>query len=73
MADLRAEHEGIKKNAVVTNGNVEEVVDTVDTGSVYGVTDEGLAKVWDGDRRLSLFSYTIETISFLLLPMMQTK
>jgi glutamate synthase (NADPH/NADH) len=73
MADLRAEHEGNNKNAIVTNGNIDGVGDVMETGSVNGITDEGLAKVWNGDRRLSLFSYTIETINLLLLPMIQTK
>lgn len=69
MADLRAEHERNNKNTIVPSGNI----DVLETGSVNGVTDEGLAKVWGGDRRLSLFSYTIETINLLLLPMIQTK
>lgn len=71
MADLRAEHEG---NNVVTvaNGNIDGVGDAM-IGSVIGITDEWLARVWGGDRRLSLFSYTIETINLLLLPMIQTK
>jgi glutamate synthase (NADPH/NADH) len=68
MADLRAEHEANNKSVIVANGIVDMQI-----GSVNGVTDEGLAKVWGGDRRLSLFSYTIETINLLLLPMIQTK
>jgi glutamate synthase (NADPH/NADH) len=69
IADLRAEHEQNNRNAVVANG----VADVMETGSVNGITNECLAKVWGGDRRLSLFSYTIETINLLLLPMIQTK
>ena len=72
MADLRAEHEG-NNSVTVANGNIDGVGDTVVTGSVNGITDEYLARVWGGDRRLSLFSYTIETINLLLLPMIQTK
>lgn len=72
MADLRADHEVNSNSVVVANGNVDGV-GNVHTGSVNGITDEGLAKVWGGDRRLSLFSYTIETINLLLLPMIQTK
>ncbi|XP_076674514.1 uncharacterized protein LOC143372318 isoform X2 [Andrena cerasifolii] len=30
-------------------------------------------RVWGGDKRLSLFGYTLETINLLLLPMMQSK
>ncbi|PNF31497.1 Glutamate synthase [NADH], amyloplastic [Cryptotermes secundus] len=72
MADLRAEHEVNNKSVIVANGNVDGIVD-MQVGSVNGITDEGLAKVWSGDRRLSLFSYSIETINLLLLPMIQTK
>lgn len=32
-----------------------------------------VTKIWGGDRRLSLFSYTIETINMLILPMIRTK
>lgn len=28
---------------------------------------------WVGDKRLSLYSYTLETINMLILPMIQTK
>ncbi|XP_063220022.1 uncharacterized protein LOC134529642 [Bacillus rossius redtenbacheri] len=35
--------------------------------------DEYIAMMWGGDKRLALFSYTTETISMLLIPMMQTK
>lgn len=30
-------------------------------------------RVWGGDKRLSLYGYTLETINLLLLPMMQSK
>lgn len=30
-------------------------------------------RVWGGDKRLSLYGYTLETINMLLLPMMQSK
>jgi glutamate synthase (NADPH/NADH) len=73
MADLRAEHERNNSIVTVANGNIDGVGDTMVTGSVNGITDECLARVWGGDRRLSLFSYTIETINLLLLPMVQTK
>jgi glutamate synthase (NADPH/NADH) len=72
MADLRAEHEVNNKSVVVANGSIDGV-GNVHTGSVSGITDEDLAKIWGGDRRLSLFSYTIETINLLLLPMIRTK
>jgi len=72
MADLRAEHEG-NNSVTLANGNIDGVGDTIVSGSVSGITDECLARVWGGDRRLSLFSYSIETINLLLLPMIQTK
>ncbi|CAB0001855.1 unnamed protein product [Nesidiocoris tenuis] len=34
---------------------------------------EDVSRIWGGDRRLSLFNYTIETINMLILPMMKTK
>jgi len=34
---------------------------------------EVLGRMWGGDRRLSLFGYSIETISMLLLPMVETQ
>ncbi|PSN33244.1 hypothetical protein C0J52_22643 [Blattella germanica] len=73
MDDLRSEHERLNKDVVLTNGSIAPEGDGMGTGSVNGITDEGLAKIWGGDRRLSLFSYTIETINMLLLPMIQTK
>ncbi|PSN37438.1 Glutamate synthase 1 [NADH] [Blattella germanica] len=73
MDDLRSEHARLNKDVVLTNGSISPEGDGMGTGSVNGITDEGLAKIWGGDRRLSLFSYTIETINMLLLPMIQTK
>ncbi|XP_018895699.1 uncharacterized protein [Bemisia tabaci] len=34
---------------------------------------EEMTRIWGGDRRLSLFSYSIETINMLILPMIRTK
>ncbi|XP_015600408.1 putative glutamate synthase [NADPH] isoform X3 [Cephus cinctus] len=33
----------------------------------------GVNRVWGGDKRLSLYGYTLETINMLLIPMIQTK
>lgn len=35
--------------------------------------EEDVSRIWGGDRRLSMFNYTIETINLLVLPMMKTK
>ncbi|KAL1139053.1 hypothetical protein AAG570_009114 [Ranatra chinensis] len=37
------------------------------------LSESDVSRIWGGDRRLSLFSYTIETINMLLLPMIKTK
>nr|CAD7432674.1 unnamed protein product [Timema monikensis] len=41
--------------------------------SVNGINEKALARMWGGDKRLSMFSYTIETVNLLLLPMIQSK
>lgn len=71
MSDLRAAHEG--DLSMTNGGNDVGSGDIIETGSVNGIRDGALAKMWGGDRRLSLFSYSIETINLLLLPMLQTK
>ena len=64
ITDLREAHErqyGVVKKEDIVNGFVH-------------VPDENaVSRVWGGDRRLSLFSYSIETINLLLIPMIKTK
>jgi hypothetical protein len=43
------------------------------TPFVHALSEDDVSRIWGGDRRLSLFSYTIETINMLLLPMIKTK
>ncbi|XP_068081055.1 uncharacterized protein [Anabrus simplex] len=74
MEDLRADHiknvkDVVNNDAVMMNGSG----DTQSVASVNGILEETIAKMWGGDRRLSLFSYTIETVNMLLVPMLQTK
>lgn len=64
MSDLRAAYE--KRYGAVTK---EEITN----GFVHVADENAVARVWGGDRRLSLFSYSIETINMLLMPMFQTK
>lgn len=37
------------------------------------IGEKEATRIWGGDRRLSLFGYTIETINMLLVPMINTK
>lgn len=36
-------------------------------------SDDALDKVWNGDRRMPVFGYTVETLQMLMIPMLQTK
>lgn len=45
----------------------------ITNGFVHVPVGNAVSRVWGGDRRLSLFSYTIETINMLLMPMIKTK
>ncbi|XP_043275732.1 glutamate synthase [NADH] isoform X2 [Venturia canescens] len=68
MDDLRKAH--------VAKGGINE---PVENGTVIAKKnglnneDEFINRKWVGDKRLSLFSYTLETINMLLVPMLQTK
>lgn len=64
MAELREAHEKI-------HGPVAK--EEITNGFVHVSDENSVARVWGGDRRLCLFSYTIETINMLLLPMFETK
>ncbi|XP_073971203.1 uncharacterized protein isoform X2 [Rhodnius prolixus] len=48
------------------NGNITPEI-------ISSLPKEEISRIWGGDRRLSLFNYTIETINMLILPMMKTK
>ncbi|XP_012539553.2 putative glutamate synthase [NADPH] isoform X1 [Monomorium pharaonis] len=72
MEEMRAAH--------VPNGNAEDVIKnglSAETAKKNAINDaneiSAVNKVWSGDKRLSLYGYTLETINLLLLPMVQTK
>lgn len=74
MDELRAAH--------VRNSNVGDVIKNglsaettiAKKNAINGVNEiSAVNKVWSGDKRLSLYGYTLETINLLLLPMVQTK
>lgn len=65
MEELRAASSVVSVDSptdIVTNGELKEEL-----------TEQDMTRIWGGDRRLSLFGYTIETINMLLLPMIRTK
>lgn len=37
------------------------------------IPEQEMTRIWGGDRRLLLFSYSIETINMLIIPMFRTK
>lgn len=42
-------------------------------GTVNGDDSAAMMRTFGGDRRLSMFGYTIETLNMLLLPMVTTQ
>ncbi|XP_046666504.1 glutamate synthase [NADH] [Homalodisca vitripennis] len=64
MEELRAASSVVPESpaAVVINGEMKEEL-----------TEHDMTRIWGGDRRISLFGYSIETINMLLLPMIRTK
>ncbi|XP_023287583.1 putative glutamate synthase [NADPH] isoform X4 [Orussus abietinus] len=72
MDDLRAEYVTTDDDEAIKNGHSSDVINR---NGLNGLDNE-VSKVhgiWGGDKRLSLYGYTIETINLLLLPMIQTK
>jgi len=74
MDELRAAHvrssneENVIKNGLSAETAIAKKNAINDINEVSAVN-----KVWSGDKRLSLYGYTLETINLLLLPMIQTK
>lgn len=64
MSDLREAYE--KKNKPIDKKEITN-------GFVHVPDENAVARVWGGDRRLSLFSYSIETINMLLMPMFEIR
>jgi glutamate synthase (NADH) len=74
MDELRAAHilNGSAGN-VIENGLSSETA-IAKKNAINDVNEiSAVNKVWSGDKRLSLYGYTLETINLLLLPMVQTK
>lgn len=74
MDELRAaDVDSRKVSGTVENGSVIDEKAT----KINVVNEENpisaVNRVWGGDKRLSLYGYTLETINLLLLPMMQSK
>nr|XP_031844149.1 putative glutamate synthase [NADPH] isoform X1 [Nomia melanderi] len=68
MEELRAADNGRSRTAVTSEHRTIERKESSDANPVSAVN-----RVWGGDKRLSLYGYTLETINMLLLPMMQSK
>lgn len=69
MDELRAAH----ARNVIENGLSAETAVTK-KNAINGINEvSAVNKVWSGDKRLSLYGYTLETINLLLLPMVETK
>lgn len=71
MDDLRAD--ALKKVHLVKTKSIEFVSGGKNKYITENLPEKELTRIWGGDRRLSLFSYTIETINLLLLPMIHTR
>ncbi|XP_076386960.1 uncharacterized protein LOC100882019 isoform X2 [Megachile rotundata] len=71
MEELRAADRDSTKTKVVPvkNGLVGEQTKADNEENPISAVN----RVWGGDKRLSLYGYTLETINLLLLPMMQSK
>lgn len=72
MEELRAAHANNVDARDIIGNDLSEM--TIAKNAVNGVNEiSAVNKVWSGDKRLSLYGYTLETINLLLLPMVQTK
>ena len=69
MEDLRAD--ALKKVHLVKEKSIEFVSGEKNKFIRENIPEPEITRIWGGDRRLSLFSYTIETINLLLLPMIR--
>lgn len=70
MSDLREAAKGPEavtpEEGFLPNGEITK-------NCVSEISDQDISRIWGGDRRLSLFNYSIETITMLILPMLKTK
>ncbi|XP_070159139.1 uncharacterized protein [Polyergus mexicanus] len=74
MDELRAAHATNDNTGDVIGNDLSAETNVAKKNVLNGVNEvSAVNKVWSGDKRLSLYGYTLETINLLLLPMMQTK
>ncbi|XP_043522456.1 glutamate synthase [NADH] isoform X1 [Frieseomelitta varia] len=74
MEELRAADVDYKKtSSAVENGSIVDSVVAKKNVMNDANPISAVNRVWGGDKRLSLYGYTLETINLLLLPMMQSK
>jgi len=70
MEELRAAH---NHNIEVIENGLSTETEIAKKNIINESEISAVNKVWSGDKRLSLYGYTLETINLLLLPMVQTK
>jgi len=73
MEEMRAaDANNVDAGDLIENDHLSEM--TIAKNAINGINEiSAVNKVWSGDKRLSLYGYTLETINLLLLPMVQTK
>lgn len=73
MEEMRAaDANNVDAGNLIGNDHLSEM--TIAKNAINGINEiSAVNKVWSGDKRLSLYGYTLETINLLLLPMVQTK
>lgn len=72
MEELRAADANNVDAGDIIGNDLSEM--TIAKNALNGINEiSAVNKVWSGDKRLSLYGYTLETINLLLLPMVQTK
>jgi len=70
MEELRAAH---NHNVKIIENGLSTETEIAKKNIINESEISAVNKVWSGDKRLSLYGYTLETINLLLLPMVQTK
>lgn len=71
MEELRTE--AVNKVRLVKEKSIEFVSGSKNKYISDNLPEKEITRIWGGDRRLSLFSYTIETINLLILPMINNR
>lgn len=74
MEELRAAHANNDNAGDIIGNDLSTEMTVAKKNALNGENEvSAVNKVWSGDKRLSLYGYTLETINLLLLPMVQTK